>query len=43
MVGHLGRFFEECKELNRAGPPKVMDLKKKIIGQYPHPHLKKEK
>jgi len=24
-----GLFFGECKELNRAGPPKMMGLKKK--------------
>jgi hypothetical protein len=35
-------FFGECKEFNRAGPPKVMCLKKKIIAQYPHPHSKKK-
>jgi len=38
-----GLFFGECKEFNRAGPPKMMGLKKKIIAQYPLPPLKKEK
>jgi len=38
-----GSDFGECKELNRARPPKVMGLKKKIIVQYPHSPLKKNK
>ena len=37
-----GPFFGECKEFNRAEPPKAMGLKQKIIAQYPHPHSKKK-
>jgi hypothetical protein len=35
-----GPFFGECKELNRAGPPKVMGLKKKLLLNIPTPTQK---